>query len=264
MAVKIHPTAIIENGAEIGKDVSIGPFCTIGGNVKIGNGTTLQSHVVIDGHTTIGRDNNIFPFTVLGLAPQHAKYKGEKSTLVVGDRNLIREHVTMHAGTKIGRMTTIVGHDNMFFVATHVAHDCVVGNHVIMTNGSMIGGHVELDDYVYIGANSGIKQWVRVGKYAMVSGMTGVLADVIPFGTVFGSKGNLVSLNLTGLKRRGFDKDQITAIRRAYRMLFAEEGTFGERLAEVRRLYGDIDSVAQILQFIKDGGDKPLAHPARG
>jgi UDP-N-acetylglucosamine acyltransferase len=264
MTAEIHPTAIVETGAEIGKNVTIGPFCTIGGNVKIGDGTAIQSHVVIDGHTTIGRDNRIFPFAVIGFPPQHVKYKGEDSTLVIGDRNLIRESVTMHTGTKIGAMTTIVGDDNMFFVGVHVAHDSVIGNHVIMTNGSMIGGHVHIDDYAYIGANTGIKQWVRIGKHAMIGGMTAVIADVIPFGTIFGPQGELVGLNIVGLKRRDFDKDQITAIRRAYRMLFAEEGTFAERLEEVKRLYGNIDIVAQVLKFIKDGGDKPLAHPAKG
>ena len=260
----IHPTAIIEDGADIGEGVTIGPFCTIGPNVKIGDGCILKSHVVIDGHTTLGCDNKISPFVALGLDPQHTLYEGEESTLVIGDRNIIREGVTMHTGTKVGIMTTKIGNDCMFLAGSHVAHDCIVGNNVIMINESLIGGHVVLGDYAYIGANSGVKQWMRVGKHAMVSSMTGVMADIIPYGNVFGSRGELVGLNLIGLKRRGFDKDKITSIRRAYRMLFAMEGTFSERLEEVRRLYGDIDLVAEMLQFIDDGGDSPLCHPSKG
>lgn len=264
MATNIHPTALIESGAEIGDNVTIGPYCTIGANVKIGDGTSLKSHVVVDGHTTIGQDNKIFPFVALGLDPQHTQYQGEESTLVIGDRNTLREQVTMHSGTSIGIMTTTIGNDCLFLAGSHVAHDCVVGNNVIMINESLIGGHVTLGDYVYIGANSGVKQWMRIGKHAMVSSMTGVMADIIPYGNVFGTRGELVGLNLIGLKRRGFDKDTITTIRRAYRMLFAMEGTFVERLEEVKRLYGDIGIVAEMLQFIDEGGDNPLCHPTKG
>jgi len=263
MASQIHPTAIIADGASLGQDVIIGPYCIIGEHVQIGDRCHLHAHVVMDGHTTLGDDNEIYPFAVLGKAPQHVHYKGEDSTLVIGHRNLIREHVTMHPGTKVGAMTTVVGDDNMFFVGCHVAHDCVVGHHVIITNDAMLGGHVDVGDYAYIGGNSAIKQFVRIGQYAMVAGMTGVTADVIPFGSVFGSRAEMVGLNLVGLKRRGFSKDQISAIRRAYRMLFADEGTFSERFEEVTRDYGDIDLVAMVLKFIKDGGDKPLCHPAR-
>ncbi|MGU9962050.1 MAG: acyl-ACP--UDP-N-acetylglucosamine O-acyltransferase [Candidatus Puniceispirillales bacterium WSBS_2018_MAG_OTU23] len=263
MAFIHHPSAIIEDGAVIGDNVSIGPFCIIGKNVTIGANSCLHSHVVIDGHTSIGADNKFFPFAVVGTAPQHTLYEGEESTIVIGDRNVFRENITVHPGTKLGNMTTIIGNDNMFFVGSHVAHDCVIGDNVILTNDTMIGGHVVIDDYVYIGGNTAIKQYIRIGKHAMISGLAGVRSDVIPFGMASGMPANLVGLNLIGLKRRNFNKDDITIIRRAYRMLFAEEGTFGERIIEVEELYGDIELVAGMLKFIKDGGAKPLCHPSK-
>ncbi|MCE2517630.1 MAG: acyl-ACP--UDP-N-acetylglucosamine O-acyltransferase [Alphaproteobacteria bacterium] len=263
MSSSIHPTAIIEDGASIGDNVAIGPYSYIGANVTIGAGCTLHSHVVVDGHTTLGEGNEIFPFAVIGKAPQHMLYEGEASTLVIGNNNLFRENTTIHPGTKVGAMTTIIGDGNMFFVGCHVAHDCVIGNNVIMTNDVLIGGHVVVDDYAYLGGSCAIKQYIRIGPHAMISGLAGVTADVIPFGNVFGNRAELVGLNLIGLKRRGFSKDSITTIRRAYRMLFAMEGTFNERLEEVERLYSDNELVAQILQFIKDGGDNPLCHPAK-
>ena len=260
---RVHPTAIVAEGADLADDVTIGPFCVIGEHVSLGAGCHLHSHVVIEGHTRIGEGNEIFPFAVLGKAPQHTLYKGEASTLEIGDNNVIRENVTMHPGTALDNMVTRIGDNNLFFVACHIAHDCVLGNNIIITNDAMLGGHVHIDDYAYIGGNSAIKQYVRIGKHAMISGMTGVTADVIPYGSVFGPRAVLTGLNLIGLKRRGFSKDQVTLIRRAYRLLFAQEGTFNERMDEVDRLYGDDREVKAILTFIKDGGDKPLCHPER-
>jgi len=260
---QIHPTSLVAESARIGADVVIGPYCVIGANVSIGAGSRLHSHVVIEGHTSLGEGNEIYPFTVLGMAPQHTLYKGEPSTLEIGSNNVIRENVTMHPGTALDKMVTRIGDNNLFFVACHVAHDCVVGNHVIITNDAMLGGHVHVDDYAYIGGNSAIKQYVRIGKHAMISGMTGVTADVIPYGSVFGPRAVLTGLNLIGLKRRGYSKDQVTLIRRAYRLLFAQEGTFNERLEEVDRLYGEDSEVKAILNFIREGGDKPLCHPER-
>ena len=264
MGKNIHPTAIVADGASLADGVEIGPYCVIGGNVKLGKGCRLHSHVVIDGHTTLGAGNTVYPFAALGLPPQHTEYKGEDSTLEIGDNNIIRENATMHPGTAVGSMKTVVGNDNMFLAASHIAHDCVIGNNVIIINDSMLGGHTEIDDYAYIGGNSAIKQYSRIGKHAMVSGMTGVTADVIPFGSVFGSKAVLTGLNLVGMRRRGFDREQIGVLRKAYRMLFAPEGTFSERYDEVRELYGKDKEVAAILDFIKAGGDRPLCHPERG
>ena len=169
----------------------------------------------------------------------------------------------MHPGTAIDNMITKVGDNNLFFVGCHIAHDCVLGDNIIVTNDAMLGGHVHIGDYAYIGGNSAIKQYVRIGGHAMISGMTGVTADVIPFGSVFGPRAVMTGLNLVGMKRRGFSRDQITTLRRAYRLLFANEGTFSERLDEVSNLYGHEEEVAKILQFITDGGDKPLCHPDR-
>ena len=263
MTTNIHPTAIIEDGAKIGDNVTIGAYSIVGKNVTIGDNSTLHSHVVIEGHTTIGRDNEFFPFSVVGKAPQHLKYEGEASTIVIGDRNVFRESITVHPGTKVGAMTTIIGNDNMIMVDAHIAHDCIIGNHVIITNGVMFAGHVEVDDFAYIGGNTAVLQFVRIGKHAMISGMSCLTTDVIPFGNVFGSKATLVGLNLIGLKRRGFDKDQITSIRRAYRMLFAQEGAFSERLEEVEELFADVELVMEVVQFIKDGAGKPLCHPSK-
>ncbi|MGC6485811.1 MAG: acyl-ACP--UDP-N-acetylglucosamine O-acyltransferase [Candidatus Puniceispirillales bacterium] len=263
MADLIHPTAIIEDGARIAGDVRIGPYCVIGSKVNLGEGTILHSHVVIDGNTRIGRNNEIHPFAVLGKKPQHTQYKGEDSVLEIGDGNTIRENVTMHPGTAIDNMITKVGDNNLFFVGCHIAHDCVLGDNIIVTNDAMLGGHVHIGDYAYIGGNSAIKQYVRIGGHAMISGMTGVTADVIPFGSVFGPRAVMTGLNLVGMKRRGFSRDQITTLRRAYRLLFANEGTFSERLDEVSNLYGHEEEVAKILKFITDGGDKPLCHPDR-
>ena len=264
MGTAIHPTAVIADGAEIGDGVEIGPYCVVGEHVKLGKGCKLRSHVVIDGHTDIGANNDIFPFAALGLPPQHTQYKGEASTLEIGDNNIIRENATMHPGTAVGSMKTVVGNDNMFLAGSHVAHDCVIGNNVIIINDSMLGGHTEIGDFVYIGGNSAIKQYSRIGKHAMVGGMTGVAADVIPFGMVFGQKAVLTGLNLVGMRRRGFDRDQIGTLRKAYRMLFAPEGKFSERFDEVRELYGKDAEVAAVLDFIEAGGDRPLCRPERG
>ena len=260
----IHPTAIVADGANLADGVEIGPYCVIGANVELGEGCRLHSHVVIDGHTRLGKGNEIHPFAVLGMPPQHTQYKGEDSTLEIGDNNVVRENVTMHPGTAIGEMRTVVGDSNMFFAASHVAHDCVVGDNVIITNDSMLGGHVRVDDFAYIGGNSAIKQHIRIGKHAMVSGMTGVTADVIPYGMVFGPRATLTGLNLVGMKRRGVSREQVSVLRKAYRMLFAPEGTFGERFEEVRETYGKDPEVAEILDFIEAGGDKPLCQPERG
>ena len=264
MGKSVHPTAVVADGAGIAADVEIGPYCVIGGNVNLGKGCKLHSHVVIDGHTRLGSGNEVFPFAVLGLPPQHTQYKGENSTLEIGDNNIIRESVTMHPGTKVGSMKTVIGSNNMFFAASHVAHDCVIGDNVILTNDSMLGGHVEIDDFAYVGGNSAIKQFTRIGKHAMVSGMTGVTADVIPYGMVFGSKACLTGLNLVGMRRRGISREQVGVLRKAYRMLFAPEGTFNERFEEVREIYGGDSEVAAILDFIEEGGDKPLCQPERG
>jgi UDP-N-acetylglucosamine acyltransferase len=216
----IHPTAIIEPGAKLGKDVLVGPFCTVGADVEIGDGTRLISHVVITGHTTIGKNNVVYPFASLGQPSPDRKYKGEKATLTIGDGNDIREGVTMHIGTGADKGTTAVGSNNLLMAGMHVAHDCIVGNHVIIANYTQLAGHVEIADHVTIGGLSGIHQHVRVGTHAIIGGHTAVDHDVPPFASVSGRRAILKGLNLVGLRRRGFDKSLIRSLEDAYDLLF--------------------------------------------
>ena len=258
----IHPTAVISPKARIGNDVVIGPYCVIGEHVTIGDGSRLHSHVVIDGRTTLGTRNQIFPFASLGHQPQDLKFKGEPSELILGDDNVIREHVTMNTGTEGGGMRTIVGSKCLFMTASHVAHDCVVGNQVILANNATLAGHVHVGDHVVIGGLAAIHQFVRIGAHAMIGGMSGVEHDVIPFGSVMGERANLAGLNLVGMKRRNFDRDAIHALRNAYKMLFEEEvGTLAERMAAVEKEYQGIAEVEDMLAFMNDKGSRSLCVP---
>lgn len=261
MATNIHPTAIIDSAAKLGADVSIGPYCVIGPHVELGDRATLLSHVVIDGRTRIGAETTVYPFASLGHRPQDLKYKGEPSTLEIGARNQIREHVTMNPGTEGGGMATRVGDDNLFMMASHVAHDCQVGNHVVMANNATLAGHVTVGDYVIVGGLSAVHQFVRIGPYAIIGGMSGVESDVIPFGLVKGERAHLAGLNMVGLERRGFDRDEIKALRSAYRMLFAPEGTLAERVEETASRYKDQEQVLSVVEFIRAAASRPLCQP---
>ncbi|MFI4935178.1 MAG: acyl-ACP--UDP-N-acetylglucosamine O-acyltransferase [Caulobacterales bacterium] len=260
---KIHATAIVAKGAEFGEGVEIGPYCIIGPDVRLGAGVRVRSHAVIEGHTEIGDGCEIYPFASLGAAPQHVAHKGEPTRLVIGARNLIREHVTMHTGTAIGKGVTTVGSDGNFYVGAHVAHDCVVGDYVIMINSATLGGHVQIADYAFIGGLSAVAQYGRVGRHAFVGGMAGVNHDVIPFGSVWGNHAHLEGLNLVGLKRRGFSREQVNNLRAAYRLLFAEEGTFQERLDDTAVAYASSPEVMEIIQFIREEEGRPITMPAR-
>ena len=220
----VHPTAIVEDGAKLGKDVDIGPYCIVGANVSLGDGVRLHSHVVVGGRTTVGDSTEIFPFASIGLAPQDLKYAGEESELIVGARVRVREHVTMNPGTSGGGMLTRVGDDCLFMVGSHVAHDCIVGNNVILANNATLAGHVEVGDFAIIGGLSAVHQFVRIGAHAMIGGMSGVEHDLIPYGSAMGERARLRGLNLVGLQRRDFTRDDITNLRTAYRILFAPEG----------------------------------------
>jgi UDP-N-acetylglucosamine acyltransferase len=259
----IHPTAIVEAGAQLGADVEIGPYCMIGANVRLGDRVRVRSHAVLEGHTEIGEDCEIYPFASIGAAPQHAAYQGEPTRLVVGARNLFREHVTLHCGTAAGRGVTTVGSDGLFYVGCHVAHDCIVGDHVILTNGATLGGFCNVEDYVIMGGLSAAHQHTRIGRHAFIGGMAGVNHDVIPFGSVWGNHAHLEGLNLVGLKRRGFSREAINTLRAAYRMLFAEEGTFQERLEDTVYAYSGSPEVQEILNFIKADSSRPLTMPQR-
>jgi UDP-N-acetylglucosamine acyltransferase len=247
----IHPTAIVDKAAEIGSGVEIGPYCVIGPNVVLGDSCRLHAHVVLDGRTSIGAETEIFPFSSIGQIPQDLKYGGEPSELVIGARNVIREHVTMNIGTEGGGMMTRVGDGCLFMAASHVAHDCIVGDNVILANNATLAGHVTVGEFAILGGLSAARQFVRIGKHAMIGGLTGVENDVIPFGTVMGDRARLSGLNLIGLKRRGFTQEQIAELRKAYRLLFADEGTFQERVDSVAREFGDHEAVADIIDFIR-------------
>jgi UDP-N-acetylglucosamine acyltransferase len=257
----IHPTAIVDRGAELADDVQIGPYCVIGSKVILGPGVRLESHVVVQGRTTIGKDSRLFPFAVIGGEPQHLAYKGEDVELIIGERNIIREHVTMHPGTPVGTGRTIVGNDGNFYVGSHVSHDSVVGNHVIFTNHAVIGGHVHIDDFAILGGSAAVHQRVRIGKHAMIGGMTGVESDVIPYGSVNGNRAHLVGLNIVGLKRRGFTRDRIHQMRTAFRVLFAEEGTLVERVEDAAELYANVPEVMEIIDFIRGDSQRGLTTP---
>jgi UDP-N-acetylglucosamine acyltransferase len=259
----IHPTAIIHGGAKLGAGVEIGPYCVVGESVTLGDHTRLASHVVLEGHTTIGEDCAIHPFACLGAAPQHSGHKGEPTRLVIGDRNIIREHVTMHCGTAMGRGVTKVGSDGFFMAGAHIGHDCIVGDRVTMANTATLGGHVQVEDHVIIGGLAAAHQNTRIGRHAFVGGMAGVNHDVIPFGNVWGNHAHLEGLNLVGLKRRGFSRDVINTLRAAYRMLFAEEGTFQERVEDTAAAYSHSAEVMEILSFIRADASRPLTTPQR-
>ncbi|MGQ4273014.1 acyl-ACP--UDP-N-acetylglucosamine O-acyltransferase [Terrihabitans sp. B22-R8] len=259
--LKIHPTAIVEDGARIGSDVEIGPFCVVGPNVDLGDGSVLRSHVVLAGHTIIGSRARIFPFASLGHEAQDLKYRGEHATLTIGSDCLIREGVTMNAGTEGGGGHTRVGDHCAFLANSHVGHDCRVGSHVILSNGALLAGHVQVGDYVIMGGGSAAIQFSRIGSHAFVGGLSGLEKDLIPFGMAVGDRARLVGLNLVGLRRRQFDRESIAALRQAYRQLFAETGRLQERVEEVAAAFPDIAIVQEVVDFIRAGGDRALCTP---
>jgi len=261
MSVSIHPTALIDPAAQLGADVVVGPFCTVGAEVKLGDRVKLISHVVIDGRTTVGADTTIYPFASLGLRPQDLKFNNEKSSLEIGTSNQIREYVTMHPGTEGGGMVTRVGNNGLYMVGSHVAHDCKIGNNVVLANNATLAGHVTIGDFVIIGGLSAVHQFVRIGPFAIIGGMSGVEKDVIPFGLVKGERAHLAGLNMIGLERRGFSREEVRALRSAYRMLFAPEGNLSERLEETATHYKDQPQVGQIVDFIREAHDRPICQP---
>jgi UDP-N-acetylglucosamine acyltransferase len=260
---RVHATAVVDPSARLAEDVEVGAYSLIGPDVILGPGVRIGSHVIIEGVTELGEGCVVHPFAVLGAAPQHAGHKGEATRLAIGARNLIREQVTMHCGTAMGRGVTTIGSDGFFMVGVHVGHDCIVGDHVVMANTATLGGHVVLEDYVIMGGLAAAHQYTRIGRHAFVGGMAGVNHDVIPFGNVWGNHAHLEGLNLVGLKRRGFSRESINALRAAYRMLFAEEGTFQERLDDTAYAYSGTPEVMEIVDFIRADSSRPLTTPQR-
>lgn len=261
MSAKVHAMAVVDPSAELAPDVEIGPGCVIGPNVKLGARTRLIAHVFIESHTELGEDNTVFPFAGLGGTPQDLSYKGEPTKLVIGDRNVIREHATLARGTVRGRSVTTIGNDCLIMGNCHVAHDCDVGNNVIMAQTATIGGHVKVGDFAFLGGLSGVHQHGRVGRHAFVGASALMTTDLIPFGSAIGNHAHLGGLNVVGLKRRGFTREQIHDLRAAYRLLFAEEGTFQERLEDCAELYASNPQVMEIVAFIRVDAARPLCMP---
>jgi UDP-N-acetylglucosamine acyltransferase len=257
----IHATAIVEPGAKLADDVRIGPYCVVGAEVELAEQVELVAHVVLAGRTRIGAGTKIYPFASLGHPPQDLKYKGEPSALIIGAKNVIREQVTMNPGTAGGGMVTRVGNNGLFMVGAHVAHDCKLGNGVIMANNATLGGHVEVGDHAILGGLCAVHQFVRIGPHAMIGGMSGVEHDVIPYGLVKGDRARLSGLNTVGLKRRGFSRKDIHDLRTAYRLLFAEEGTMAERIEDVAQLYGENQPVMDLVEFIRADSSRAICQP---
>ena len=259
-SAQIHASAIIEDGATIGEDVCIGPFSIIGPKVRLERGVEIKSHVVITGDTVLGEETVVFPFTVLGEIPQDLKFNGEETSLRIGKRNRIRENVTINCGTQGGGGVTRIGDDGLYMAGCHVAHDAQLGDRVIIVNSAAIAGHVIIEDDVIIGGLSGVHQWVRVGRGAIIGALTKVAYDVLPYGLVQGSKGELDGLNLVGLKRRGVARADITAMRAAFQMLAQGEGAFLDR---AKRLGEESDSayVQEMVEFILGKSDRQFLTP---
>ena len=263
MNAQIHPTAVVDREAKLHPSVQVGAFCVVGPKVELHEGVRLVNHVVVDGRTTIGKGTIVYPFASLGQPPQSLAYKGEDTALIIGENNVIREHVTMNPGTVKGGGETRVGDNCMFMADSHVAHDCIVGNNCVFANNAMIGGHVIVEDFVWLGGAAAVHQFGRIGKHAFVGGMAGLEGDLIPYGSVMGNRAYLAGLNLVGLKRRGFTREQIHELRNAYRLLFAQEGTFQERLGDVAELFENNSEVMEIVHFIRAGNNRPLCMPSR-
>lgn len=246
----IHPSAIIEDGAKIGNNVKIGPFSYVGSNVEIADEVELKSHVVVDGHTYIGQNTVIYPFASIGNHPQDLKYKGGKSLLWIGRNNVIREYVTIHPGNDEGK-ETIVGDNCLLMIGVHIAHDCNVGNNVIFANNATLAGHVIVEDNVVIGGLSAIHQFVRLGKNCMIGGATGIERDVPPFASASSDRAYIDGINLVGMKRRGFSKDEIISLQKAMRLIFSEENIFEENIKLAEKEYGQFESVKDVIRFMK-------------
>ncbi len=257
----VHHLAAVDPGAELGAGVEIGPFAVIGAHVRLGDRVKVHSHAVITGRTSIGEGCEIHPFAVIGGSPQDKKYRGEQSELTVGAFTTVREHVTMNGGTEGGGHVTRIGSHGLFLAGAHVAHDCQIGDHVILVNNATLAGHVSVEDHAILGGLCAVHQWVRIGAHAFIGGMSGVENDVIPFGMVLGNRASLAGLNIVGLKRHGFEREQIHALRKSYRLLFSQEGTLQERLDDVDKMFPDEPAVQRIVTFMRAKADRAFCVP---
>lgn len=257
----IHPTALVDSSAELGADVTVGPFCVVGPDVKLGDGVVLHSHVAITGNSTLGEKCQVYPFASIGTPPQDQKFKGEPNSLVVGANTVLREQVTINPGTPNGDTVTRIGANCLLLIGAHVAHDCQIGDDVVMVNHATLGGHVSIGNRAILGGLSAVHQYVRIGAFAFIGGMTGITADVIPFGMAVGNRASLQGLNLVGLRRNGFSREQIQELRQAYRILFGHKSTLAERLQQVETTFTGNALVKQVVDFMKSDSNRSFCVP---
>ena len=256
----IHKTAIIDTKSKISSTVKIGPYTIIGPNVEIGDDVVIQSHVNITGHTIIGKNNYIYPFASIGNDPQDIKYKGEKTELIIGNNNIIREYSTINPGTTQGGGVTRVGSNNLIMISAHIAHDCIIGDNIVIANSAAIAGHAQIDDYVVIGGNCGVQQFVRIGKMAMIGGMTGVSRDVIPYGLSTGNRNFLNGINVVGLRRNNFPNKDIISLTNAYKDIF-KTANLTENLSRLNGQFKENSLVNEVLEFINKDKKRPICTP---
>ena len=258
----IHKTSIIDSKAKISKSAKIGPYTIIGPNVIIEEKVEIHSHVNITGYTKVGTGTKIFPFASIGTQPQDLKYKGEENNLVIGKNNTVREHVTINPGTEGGGGTTKIGDNCLFMISSHIAHDCTIGNDVVIANNVPLGGHVTIEDNVVIGGNSAVQQFTRIGRLAMIGGMTGVLKDVIPFGLSFGNRNFLKGINIIGLKRKSYENKKIMQLNEAYEKIFLSKNLH-ENLSKINGEYKDNELVQEVTNFISKDKKRPICSPLK-
>lgn len=261
MAARIHASSVIEDGAEFGDDVVIGPFCHVGAGVRLASGVQLHSHVVVHGRTSVGEGSRIFPFASIGHEPQDLKYSGEETELVIGRNCIIREGVTMNPGTAGDKGRTVVGDECVFLANAHVAHDCIIGDRVVFSNNVMLAGHCQVGDNVIIGGGAGIHQFCRVGQNAFIGGLAGVENDVIPFGIALGNRAGLGGLNVIGMKRAGIARESIHHARRLYKQLFSSNSTVAEAIEQINGEIAADPVCRSIIDFVRDSGDRALCTP---
>ena len=256
----IHKTSVVDKNAKVSQTAEIGPYAVIGSGVEIHDEVEIHSHVNIVGDTKIGKGTKIFPFASIGTQPQDLKYKGEKSSLVIGNNNIIREYVTINPGTQAGGMITKIGNNCLFMISSHIAHDCQIGNNVVIANNVPLGGHVIVEDSVTIGGNSAVQQFTRIGRLAMVGGMTGVLKDVIPFGLSFGNRNYLKGINIIGLRRNKYENKTIMELNEAYKKIFSSKNLH-ENLSKINGEFKDNKLVKEVTEFISKDKKRPICSP---
>ena len=256
----IHKSSVIDPKAIVEKNVKIGPFCFVGPNVHLKEGVELMSNVHVEGNTIIGRFTKLYPFSSIGTSPQDLKYKGEQNSLNIGEYNTIREYVTINPGTAGGGSKTVIGNNCLFMISSHIAHDCKIGNNVVIANNVPLGGHVTIEDSVVIGGNSAVQQFTRIGRLAMIGGMTGVLKDVIPFGLSFGNRNYLKGINLVGLRRKKYDNKKIIELDKAYKKIFSSNNLH-DNLNKINGEFKENELVQEVTKFIEKDKKRPICSP---